>query len=96
MPDFHSLSHSRRELGGLGSDLAVILGPLLHVHEAAVGVGGALRVGVGEQFLDAEEDLLHVESRAPALLAQDAQTDAACGEVIGTNDKISRLNTRIC
>ena len=59
----------------LRSDSAVILGPFLHEHMTTIRVGGTPRVGVCEQFLNAQKNLFYIRPGAPAVLAENAQTD---------------------
>ena len=61
---------------GLSPDPLLVVGPVLTDAGVGLGLGGVLDVGVVEEVLDTEQDLLDGEGGPPVLLlVQDGETD---------------------
>lgn len=73
-------------------DLLLVRGAVLLEQVERVGLGGRLRVRLVEQRLDAEQDLLDGDGRAPALLlVQDRQADGARGVDVWVEERRDEL-----
>ena len=60
----------------LSSDSLLIIGPILTEAGVSLGLGRILDVGVVEEILDPQQDLLDGDGRPPVLLlVQDGETD---------------------
>ena len=59
---------------GLGPHPLLVVRPVLAEGGVGLGLGGVLHVGVVEEVLDTQQDLLHRDGRPPVLLlVQDGQ-----------------------
>ena len=65
-----------REGPSLSPDSLLVIGPVLTKAGVGLGLGGVLDVGVVEEVLDTEQDLLDGDGGPPVLLlVQDGETD---------------------
>jgi len=78
---------------GLGSDPLLVIGPVLTETGVGLGLGGVLDVGIVEEILDTQEDLLNGDGRPPVLLfVQDRETNCPGGINVGVEQWRNKLH----